>query len=67
MKKINAKKLLELMLERGQGIKEVAEAAGISASVLSSAIRHGRQCYFTTINKLARYFNIAPREIILED
>ena len=67
MKKINAKKLLDLMLERGQGIKEVAEAAGISASVLSSAIRHGRQCYFATISRLAKVLGVEPRELILED
>lgn len=67
MKKINAKKLLDLMLESGRGIQELARQAGVSASVLSSAIRHGRQCYFATISKLARALGVAPREIIEED
>ena len=64
MKKINQKKLLELMLESGQGVRDVAKATGISASVLSSAIRHGRQCYFSTIHKLAKYFGVSPYELI---
>ena len=64
MKKINAKKLLDLMFESGQGIREVAKAAGVSASLLSAAIRHGRQCYLTTIGKLAKYFGVDPNELI---
>lgn len=64
MKKINSKRLLELMLESGQGVCEVAKAAGVSAAILSSAIRHGRQCYFSTISKLAKYFGVSPHELI---
>ena len=64
MKKINSKKLLDLMLASGKDVGEVAKATGLSASLLSSAIRHGRQCYFSTISKLAKFFNVSPHEII---
>lgn len=64
MRKINSKVLLRLMLERGLDVKDVAKASGVSASVLSSVIRHGRQCYFSTINKLAKAFGVDPNELI---
>lgn len=64
MKKINTKKLLDLMFASGKGIRAVAAEAGISPGILSSAIRHGRQCYITTISKLANYFGVDPNELI---
>lgn len=64
MRKINSRRLLEIMLERGLDVRDVAKATGISASVLSSAIRHGRQCYFSTISKLSKFFGVEPNELI---
>lgn len=66
MRKIDSEKLLNLMLERGIDLCEAAKAAGVSATALSVAIRYGRQCRFSTIHKLARFFGVEPRELILD-
>lgn len=67
MVKINSKRLLDLMLASGLGVREAAKAAGIQPSVLSVAIRYGRQCYFKTVAKLAALFGVSPHELILTE
>lgn len=67
MRKINAKKILDLMLERGLDVHEVAKGAGVSPTVLSLLLRHPRQCRFSTITKLSKYFGLSPYELILEE
>lgn len=67
MKEIDSKKLLGLMLERGLDVGEVAKEAGVSPTLLSVVLRHQRQCRFSTIHKLAKFFGVAPHELILEN
>lgn len=64
MKKINSRRLLDLLFASGLGIAQAAKAAGVSATALSVAIRHGRQCRYTTIAKLAKALNVSPYELI---
>ena len=67
MRKINSKLILDLMLERGLDVHEVAKGAGVSPTVLSLLLRHPRQCRFSTIAKLAKYFGLSPYELILKE
>ena len=67
MHKISATKILSLLFASGKGIKEAADAAGVSATALSVAIRHGRQCRYTTIAKLASFFGVEPTELFADE
>ena len=67
MHKINSQRILSLLFASGKGIKEAADAAGVSATALSVAIRHGRQCRYTTIAKLASFFGVDPTELFADE
>lgn len=67
MKKINSKKLLDLIFERQISNKELAKQAGISTGAVSSLLRRGARAQLVTIAKLARALNISPYELMIDD
>ena len=64
MRKINSKRLLDLILERQIVGKELAQQAGISSGALSNLLRRGARAQLVTIAKLAKALNVSPRELI---
>ena len=64
MRKVNSKRLLDLILERQIVGKELAKQAGISTGALSSLLRRGARAQLLTIAKLAKALNISPYELI---
>lgn len=68
MLKVNAPRLLDLMLQNKLGVQEVSRLCGISISSLSS-ILSGKQkkASIPTVARLADYFGVSPHELILEN
>lgn len=64
MRKINSKRLLDLILERQIVGKELAQQAGISTGALSSLLRSGARAQLVTIAKLAKALDVSPYELI---
>ena len=64
MRKVNSKRLLDLILERQIVGKELAQQAGISTGALSSLLRRGARAQLVTIAKVAKALNISPYELI---
>ena len=66
MRRINQKRLLDLVLERQIVGKELAQQAGISTGALSNLLRRGARAQLVTIAKLAKALNVSPYELIEE-
>lgn len=66
MRRINQKRLLDLVLERQIVGKELAQQAGISTGALSNLLRRGARAQLVTIAKLAKALNVSPYELMDE-
>ena len=64
MRKVNSKRLLDLILEREIFGTQLAKQAGISTGALSSLLRRGARAQLVTIAKVAKALNISPYELI---
>lgn len=67
MRRINQKRLLDLVLERQIVGKELAQQAGISTGALSNLLRRGARAQLVTIAKLAKALNVSPYELIEDE
>lgn len=63
MRKINSKRLLDLILERQIVGKDLARRAGISTGALSNLLRRGARAQLATIAKLAKALEVSPYEL----
>lgn len=64
VRRINQKRLLDLILERQIVGKDLAQQAGISTGALSSLLRRGARAQLVTIAKLAKALDVSPYELI---
>lgn len=67
MLKVNSARLLDLMLERKLGVKDLSRLCGVSMAAVSSLLNGKRsQASIPTVAKLADYFGVSPRELIFD-
>lgn len=67
MIELNRERLLDLMLERPIGVNALAKACGFAQATVSDLLNGKRRASITTVAKLAGFFGIKPRELLIED
>ena len=67
MPTISASKLRALMIRHGVGVRELAQAAGLSKTTVSEILQGDCPRHFYTAHKLAKFFGIEPSELLIED
>ena len=65
MLKVNTGRLLDLMFQRRVGVNALAQASGTSPATISQIVNGNRRGTIPTVAKLAEYFCVNPRELIL--
>ena len=67
MRRINTKRLMDLMFERQMFGKTLAQQAGISTGALSHMLKSGVRAQLVTVAKLAKALDVSPYELIVEE
>ena len=67
MIELNRVRLLDLMLERPIGVNALAKACGFAQATVSDLLNGKRRASIPTVVKLAGFFGVKPRELILTE